>query len=134
MWLSVKGKGSGLVHGEAAFCFLSWKSVWPCSSLYGGWRMEALPVISSRWEHESQSGPVHLFFVLVLSLLRFPHPLPPRERWWLAGVTEPRAGSWCLTGWHGSQAWRRRFILVMLAGFRVGMGGQPHLDTSPKTW
>lgn len=86
MWHCGKGKCSGSLTsclvsspGRASVCALPHRLMWE----------EALLVIPSRWGHDSQNGPVHLFFVLVLSLLCFPHLLPPCECWWLAGVTEP---------------------------------------------
>ena len=52
-------------------------------------RTEALLVIPSRWELDSQNGPLHLFFAFVLLLSCSPLLLPPCGCCLPAGVTEP---------------------------------------------
>lgn len=52
-------------------------------------RTEALLVIPSRWELDSQNGPLHLFFAFVLLLSCSPLLLPPCRCCLPAGVTEP---------------------------------------------
>lgn len=72
---------------------------------------------------------LRLSFAFVLLCCWFPHLPPPRECCQPAGITEllcrlPVPQRLALVP--------GIFILVVLVRFHVGMGGQPHLDTSPR--
>ena len=96
---------------------------------------EALPVIPSRWELDSQNEPFHPFSAFVPLLLSFCPSLAftwilPACRCDWAPMQPPGTSVPVLDPRDGGATVR----LVILARFGTGMGGQPHFYPGPTVW